>query len=436
MNFLKEKINSYIHLYKNSILLKRFASIFSLDSLVRASNLIFLPIYLKLMSQNEYGLYGYLFTIIGLFSLIFNFGLYLAQSKLYHDYSPEEKKSLIFTINIILLTLLILTFSIFALFHFDKILISFLFSHPFNYDAYRSVLFLAVLVTIYDFMVQNFFITSENIKKYQLYNFLKLVLINPIVIYLMFVASADKVMIRLKYTFLIELVILFVFCIYYIKQMHPVFKWMYAKKAMKIGIPAMMTSILGTVYSFSDKFILEKYGTFSDLAIYSLALTIAGIIMVIFSSFQSVLLPFFFKEKDIEKNFNKTKSIIKKMTVVFLLIGVAIWMAIKIALLFGIIDIKYKYVLFILPILLVTQILQAISQLYNNYITYFEVVYVGTISVLFFSLFNIGINLFLIPRFNIYGASISALIITIFSTSFYYYYVKRMCIKNNNLKSI
>jgi O-antigen/teichoic acid export membrane protein len=388
------------------------------------------------MSQNEYGLYGYLFTIIGLFSLIFNFGLYLAQSKLYHDYSPEEKKSLIFTINIILLTLLILTFSIFALFHFDKILISFLFSHPFNYDAYRSVLFLAVLVTIYDFMVQNFFITSENIKKYQLYNFLKLVLINPIVIYLMFVASADKVMIRLKYTFLIELVILFVFCIYYIKQMHPVFKWMYAKKAMKIGIPAMMTSILGTVYSFSDKFILEKYGTFSDLAIYSLALTIAGIIMVIFSSFQSVLLPFFFKEKDIEKNFNKTKSIIKKMTVVFLLIGVAIWMAIKIALLFGIIDIKYKYVLFILPILLVTQILQAISQLYNNYITYFEVVYVGTISVLFFSLFNIGINLFLIPRFNIYGASISALIITIFSTSFYYYYVKRMCIKNNNLKSI
>src|SRR3989304_6856103 len=70
----------------SSLIVRRFADIFSIDILVRASAFIFLPIYLSLMTKEEFGLYGYLISIIGSFSLIMGFGLYVPQIKMYHDY--------------------------------------------------------------------------------------------------------------------------------------------------------------------------------------------------------------------------------------------------------------------------------------------------------------------------------------------------------------
>jgi len=428
MSFLKDKINYfYSKYYKDSILLKRFAHVFTLDVLVRASNLILLPVYLKLMTQDEFGLYGYLLSIISIFALILNFGLYLAQIKLYHDYPDDKRRSLIFTINITLIVFLLIVLLPIYIFNFDREIISLLFLHPINYESYRSVLFLAVLVSVYVFMLQNFFITSENIKKYQLYNLFKLVFVNSIVIYLLAAKDADSVMIRLKYGYLIELFILLSFSFFYIRQMKAEFNFDFVPKALRIGLPAMLSALLGMIYNFSDKFILEKYGNFSDLAIYNLGFTIAGIIMIMFSSFQTVFLPFFFKEKDIAKNFNKTKAIVLRMMIIFLVISVFLIVVTKAALYFNIIESKYNAVFLILPILLLTQIFQASVHLFSNYIVYFEVVYVGTITVFFLSILNISLNLILIPRYNIYGASFSALIITFCSLVFYYIYTKRKC---------
>ncbi len=428
MNFFKNKINYfYSKYYKDSLLLKRFARVFSLDVLVRASNLILLPVYLKLMSQEEFGLYGYLLSIINIFAIILNFGLYLAQIKLYHDYTDDKRRSLIFTINVTLIIFLILFLLPIYLFNFDREIISLLFIHPINYESYRSVLFLAILVSVYVFMLQNFFITSENIKKYQLYNLFKLVFVNSIVIYLLTAKDADSVMIRLKYGYLTELLILISFGIFYIKQMKAEFHFDYVTKSLRIGLPAMLSALLGMIYNFSDKFILEKYGNFSDLAIYNLGFTIAGIIMIIFSSFQTVFLPFFFKEKDIEKNFVKTKAIVLRMIIIFSIISLLLIVVTKGALYFNIIESKYNTVFLILPILLLTQIFQASVHLFSNYIVYLEVVYVGTITVFFLSILNISLNLILIPRYNIYGASFSALAITFCSLLFYYNYTKRKC---------
>ena len=417
----------YNRYYKDSVLLKRFARIFSLDILVRGSSFILLPIYLKLMSQDEFGLYGYLFSIIGIFSLVLNFGFYLSQSKLYHDYKGEERKSLLFSINVMLIIFLIIIIVPIYAFHLDKYIIAVLFSHPINYEGYRPLLFLAIFVSVYVFMVQNFFMTSENIKKYQFYNLMRLIVINGIVIYALSAKNTDSVMVRLKFGYFSEFVILLVFSWFYFKEMNTRFEMKYARKALKIGFPAMLTSLLGMIYSFSDRFILEKYGSFADLALYNLGVTVAGIIMMIFSSFQTVYLPVFFKEKDIAVSLQKTKNIAIRMVAIFIAIGIVIMFAFKGALMFNIIQPKYAVVIFILPILILTQTFQAITHLFSNYIAYFEIVYVGTLVVFFLSILNVSLNLIFIPRFNIYGASFSAFIINVSSAIFYYYFIKRKC---------
>jgi len=427
MKFNRELLAPVIGYYKNSLVLQRFARVFSLDVLVKASNMLLLPVYLKLMTVDEVGLFTYLLSIIGLFSIILNFGLYLSQTKLYHDYGAEERKSLVFTIVVMLLVFLTATITPIYFFRLDEYLVPIIFSHPINYSSYRDGLFVAIIITILSFMLYNFLMTSENVKKFQMYNFVKLFIVNSVVIYLLYTSPADGVMIRLNYSYSIEFFIFLGFSWFYIKNMKPKFNWLYVKKALIIGVPTMFSALVGVVYNFSDRFILEKYGNMSDMAIYSIGVQYATILMVIFASFQTVFLPFFFKEKDVEKNFSKTKNIIVKMVLIFSGISLALFIAFKVVLVLNIIPHKYEPILYILPVLLATQITQAVIQLLSNYIVYFEIVYVGTVFSIFLSILNIGLNLYFIPRFNIMGAAISSLMVALISVMLYYYFIKNKC---------
>lgn len=429
MKLVKEYLAPFIEYYKKNVVLQRFAKVFSLDVLVKASNMLLLPVYLKLMAVDDVGLFTYILSIIGLFSIILNFGLYISQTKLYHDYNEEEKKSLVFTIMVMLLSFLTITITPIYIFRLDEYLVPIIFSHPINYASYRNGIFIAIIITILSFMLYNFFMTSENIKKFQIYNFVKLFLVNSVVIYLLITSKQDSVMIRLNYSYAIEFFIFLAFSWFYIKSMKPKFNLTYAKKALIIGTPAMLSSLVGVVYNFSDRFILEKYGNLSDLAVYNIGVQYATILMVIFASFQTVFLPFFFKEKDVAKNFSKTKNIIIRMVIIFLGISVLLFIAFKILLVWHIIPLKYAPIIIILPILLLTQITQAVIQLLSNYVVYFEIVYIGTVFSIFLSLLNIGLNLFFIPRYNIMGAALSSLLVALVSTMLYYFFIKNKCKK-------
>lgn len=426
--------NFYNDYYKKSVVLQRFSVVFSIDVLVRASNLILLPVYLKLMSKDEYGMYTYLYSIISLFSLILNFGFYLSISKLYHDYQGEERKSFLFTVWSLLIGMLSLVTIPIYLFKVDYTLISLMISHDINYGLYREFVFIAIIVSVISFMLSNYFITAEKIRNLQYYNILKVLLVNGLTIFFLITTTNDNVKTRLKFTYVTEVFIILGFSYMIFKVVKPYFQMKYIKKIFKIGFPAMLTSVLGLIFNFSDKFILEKYGTFSDLAVYNLAVTLASIIMMVFASFQSVYLPTFFREKDLAKNYAKTKAIMKKMLFIFIALSIVIYFAVETALFFNLIDkSKYSSIMIVLPILLVTQIIQAEVHLFSNYIIYFEIVYVGTVLVAVLSIINIALNLLLIPSYNYVGSSISALLISIISFLFYYLFIKNKYLKNLDL---
>src|SRR5947209_8652664 len=83
---------------------KRLITVLSLDILVKASSFILLPIYLRLMTQNEYGVYNYILSIVYSFSVFLNLGLFIPQSKLYHDYSDMKQRGYLFyNVNMMLL---------------------------------------------------------------------------------------------------------------------------------------------------------------------------------------------------------------------------------------------------------------------------------------------------------------------------------------------
>jgi O-antigen/teichoic acid export membrane protein len=415
--------------------LSKFTSVLSVDILVKASGFLLIPIYLRLMTQNEFGLYNYLLSIIQTFSLVLNLGLYIPQTRLYHTLPTQKQKGqLLFTIIATLLFFILVFALLVIFFHLDFWFIGMLFKDISSYQPYRLFVLVALPVSVLSFMLTNFFYTSEKIKEVKSYNVCRIVFINFAALASIYFIHRDSVGVRLEFTYAAELILLLPFGYFFLNELVPSFNWSLMKTSFKMGFPIMASAIFGIVINFSDKFFLEKYGTLKDLSNYYLAFSFASILPLIFTSLQNVWLPGFMKESDIKENIRKTKKLVRGLLLIFLGLSVSIWVLFKGLMMVKIIPQQYNQVLFILPLLLIIQIVMSLSALFSNYLVYFEktefVLYAGLIV----SAISLTMGLWLIPRFGVYGAAISSL--TSNCAYFLIYYFLAGLLKEKHLKKL
>jgi O-antigen/teichoic acid export membrane protein len=418
---LKQKIISwtplfirdlYFKYYKSNELTNRFARILSLDILVKGGLFFLYPIYIRLMSVEEYGVYGYLINIVSVFSLSLNFGMYIAQTKQYHDIGPERRGEYLFNINFFLILALSLSVAAIFLTRIDYKIISFLFEKGIDYSSYRNWIVLGIVNSIYGLMVYNYFMTSEQIGFYQLQNILKLVFVNAVAIYMMKMDIGDNVVVRLKYSTIMETLILLPFLFVYLRRIQPRLNIAMIRGALFIGIPSIISSIIGIVYSLADRKILEQYRSHEELGIYTLGIVLSGIIYMIFAAFQNSLLPFFYKEKDKKENYKRTTRAVKKMTLLLFASALLMFLTTVALTRFNIIKPEYGRVLPLMPVMLITQIVQSVSTLYSNYYVYFNKNYYSIILSVISSVLNIVLCLVFIPGMGMAGAVWATFIIT------------------------
>ena len=423
IRILKERIGKY----KENILVKRLFTVLGIDILVKVSGILLLPIYLLLMTQEEYGLYGYLLSIIMTFSIVLNFGLYIPLSKFYHDYQDGEKRGkILFTVFLLLVIMLTCVIFPVYFFGFDYDLIKVLFKNPVDYKEYRGAVLIAIIVSVLSFMLTTFFFTSEKLKHLKKYNIFRIICINIITIFLLYLfRNIDSVRIRLQATYIIELILFLVFCYYYIKEISFKFNKKVAITGLKLALPVMVSAIFGIGINFSDKFFLEKYSSFKDLSYYYLAVSLASAIPLIFASLQNAWLPLFLKQKDIQKNIETTNKIMRRLVIGFLALSVLIIVFFKIILELGIIQSKYSETIGILPFLLLSQIISSLVSLHTNYLIYFERTHIASITGFILCIISVGLSLLLIPRYKVYGAVTVSLISNIIYLGLYYFIIKR-----------
>ena len=393
-------------------LLKNYLKIFSVDALVKGSALILLPVYLTLMSQKEFGLFGYVFAIVSTFSLVFNLGIYTAQSKLFHDYPPEKRGRVLFTINVLLFAFIAFIIFLTLVFDIDYPVVDFLFQTNFDYSRYRFFVLFGVVVSVYSLMVTNYLLTSEKFTAVQTFNIARIILIHVVVLAILFLSPGeDLALLRLKYAYLTEFAILSVFLVMYCRQMEFKFDKTIAQKALRISMPVFMSAFLGIFINLADRYAIEKHGTLEDMSVYNLALSISSIIPFVFASFQNVWLPHFLKEKDRVVNRERSKKMVLRLLVLFLVISLAILIAIKVLLLLNVIDNRYNEVIPLLPIVLASSIVSCISMMYSNHLIYVDMLHVIILAGIPISVLAVFLNLVLVREWNVYGAGLSTLLI-------------------------
>lgn len=412
--------------YNESILLKRLLAVLSIDILVKLSGILLLPLYLRLMTQDEYGLYNYILSVILTFSVVLNFGLYIPVSKFYHDDTdPVKRGELLFTVSSLLIgALVILLFPVYF-FHWDDAVIHILFKNPINYGSYRMGILLALVMAVLNFMLTNFFYSTEKIRHLQRYNVARILSINlACVSALYLLRNVDSVQVRLITTYLVELILFVLFAVTFVKEAGRRFNAQLARTGLKLALPVMISAVFGIVINFSDKFFLEKYGSFRNLSYYYLAAACAGVIPLIFASFQNAWLPLFLKEKDVRKNIARTNKLALRLFAIFIFLSLLIILFVKIVLVLGIIQNKYEEAILILPLLLTSQIFSAMSPLYSNFLIYFEKTYIISVTGVLVCGLSLGMSLLLIPRFGVYGAACVSITSNLTYFIMYYFIIK------------
>lgn len=440
INNIQQQVRGFIKRYQNSIFLKRFSTVLIIDIFVKLSGFILLPVYLRLMSQDEFGLYNYILSILNTFSLVLNFGLYIPLAKFYHDSrAPQARGKLLYTLSITLIITMCIALIPLYLLKIDYWFVNLLFKNPIAYNNYRFIILFSLVASIFSFMLTNYFYSAERIQLIKKYNIARIIAINIVVVAALYFLPGDKANIRLIFTYAIES-ILFCFFVYFLaKKFVFHFDKNIAIKSLKMGFPIMLSAAMGILINFSDKFFLERYGDFKALSQYYLAISFAGIIMVIFASVQNAWLPLFMKEKDLKTNLAKTAQLMKRLFILFTFIAVGIWMMFLILLKAEIIPLKYADVLYVLPILLITNIFAALTPLLSNYMIYFQKTYIVSVAGSLVCVVSLLSSYFFIRKWNIYGAALAALISNISYLIIYYIIVKVLAQKHlssHNSKTI
>ncbi|MBK8391110.1 MAG: oligosaccharide flippase family protein [Saprospiraceae bacterium] len=104
-------INQYVSLLKNELIKikdSKFFKVLILDVLSKGSDFLFLPIYLKLLTQEEFGIYTFILYIITTASGIIKLGMDTAASKMYYETERFDRSKMLFSVNSIWFALFIL----------------------------------------------------------------------------------------------------------------------------------------------------------------------------------------------------------------------------------------------------------------------------------------------------------------------------------------
>ena len=391
--------------YKENEANRRATRLLILDVLVKASGVILLPVYTNLMSPQAFGLYGILLSLCITLTSFSLFGMNVIHAKLYYDCKDEkERGQLNFTIYLFIFLLDLFFLGIFFFSGFGPWFSIHFFNSSIDINAYRWSLFITVFcITAYT-ILNNYLITTKNVRGMQIYNLLKLILIQGVVVWILFWGYFEAIFTRLMVASALELGLIFVIgLIYIIPTIYYKIHSIFLIKAIKMALPITVLNIVGFVI-VSNQFLLEKYWGLEAAAIYNLSFLIGHLLMYFMNSFYNASLPEFLSKKDHWENFLHTKRTIKRIIILSILGIVGLVAMTQVCVWLGFIQKVYQPTVFVLPFIGFHFIAMGISALIGRHLFSYDRVdlamWVGILIYL-----GVGcLNWLLIPNWSYFGA--------------------------------
>lgn len=372
--------------------------------LVRASSLITMPILTRFLTKDEYGIIS-ITNSIGAFLLTL-FGMGSAEYILRHYWERDgENRKKLFGSFFLILMLFPLIVLVIPLTLFGKTLFGYLFS---NVDFYPYIFFtiwtswlLNLNILPYEFMK-----IREQSSKYTtiaLSSTFSNILLTVILVVIYSYGAFGPILSK----FILSIVFGIFFLYFTIKEINIFFSLRDVQSFFSYNSPLLVALICGSLLNHVDIIILQKYVPLHDVALYSVGVSIAGLIPFIVRAINLGWAPFFYE--NVFKSEKKESSQLVSFSIDYILLGV-------IFLITGIIMMRQEIILVlasneylsvsnIMIILIIGNFFISMRGFgsrgilvagKNMYITYSSIVGV---------ILNLCLNLYFIPKYGMYGAA-------------------------------
>lgn len=366
---------------------------------------ILLPLYSINFTVAEYGVISRIETLWQVLFAVFIFGLESGIVRWYTKIeNPEIRKKFLFSVSLFMVIInFLFTLMIFA----GSGMIS---GIIFETEQYSNLVFYASLIaTIEAFIFVEFLLLRINEKAFS-YSFFSILIavVNLLIQYYYLTYTQTK----LEGVFLAKIIapaiVFFILLPYYLRFLKFSLDIKSLKELIIYSFPPMLAGISSVLLNQSDRFLLGYFGSSSDVGLYSLAYNICGLLNVfVISPFSLAFIVLAWKKYE---SANAVRFFTKNITYLFF---VTVYLALALSLatpnLIKIFTLNKDYWLAkdIVPWIAIAIPFYGISIIgyFSFYVTK-KTYYILYFTTLCF-IFNVILNILLIPYFGMYGAAIS-----------------------------
>jgi O-antigen/teichoic acid export membrane protein len=380
------------------------------DIIPRLIGFISLPILTQYLSPTDYGIVNYVNTLntfllaLGFLSLNTYFLVFYYRCK-----SNEEQKRLLGNLStfIILLNSLIVVFLLF----FGKYLFDALGS---NIDFYPYIV-IAVFINyfnLFSILPSALFRVLEKPMPLTVLNISRGIV--AFALTLILVIFYDYTALGVLYA---NLIVNFVFAFIFIYMIRNHIVWNLnfkkIKEALAFSLPLVPGAIAYYLTTISDRILIDKYLSLSDLGIYGIAATIALILNIFSFGAYKAFEPYIFKNWGSDQ-FVSVFQHIRNNFVYVLLIGVLLLSIFAKEFFFLMTDEQFHEAYIYVPMIIIGVYSSSIGLLYGTIITARERTKINSLIVIIGATISVTLNVLFLPRYGLFSAAIvSSLAMTV-----------------------
>lgn len=403
----------------------KHTAIYSLGNLsTKIIGLILLPLYTSYLTTAEYGILSILEVTSQFFATIVSLGLTAGMMRWWAVEENEEKrKTIIFTVfaTLIASSLLINI----AFYPFSNWFSTIFFDHG-NFADYFLILWLWVGIDV----INRVPFELLRLKERSLL-FITLVIIKFVTILLLNIYFIVFLEMGVKGIILSQLLgSLFVTLLnlpFLIKNMRFSIHFGLLKEMSAFSIPLVFSTLSTMALALSDRYLIKYFLDYSEVGIYSLGYKVASVIQLFLV--QSFLLGFaplaykIFDQPEARRYFARVTTYFT-----YAMIGLAlllIFYSKEVIAVFASSNDEYLLAYGVIPMLCLAVVFRGINNVVSMGLHYVKKTRYTALIVFIVAVFNIGINLLLIPAFGIYGAATASVLANILMLIMFYIYTQK-----------
>ena len=367
--------------------------------LVKGITILTIPIFTRIMNQNDIGAYSNITSWINIFTIIMTFNLFNSVMLAKFDYEKEFNQYI--SSNLFLGTLITFVFYLIVLIfkdcfmnllEIDFITLNLIFIYLLFYPSlqmlqiknkveykYKLSSFLIILTTLLSLGCSIIFVNcSKDMLKGRIWGFYIPTIIISIIVYIFLIIKGKKISPK------------------------------YWKYSLAISFPLVWHTLANNLLASSDRIMISKLINNVDTAKYTIAYSCAMFVTVLSSSLNSAITPWIF-ENIKTNNLEKIKIYVKKYVIFFFII-ILCYMFVTPEILYFLGGESYKTAINIVSPVIVGYIFQFIYTFYISIETYYKKQKNIAIGTILAALINIILNFIFIPKYGYIAAAYTTLI--------------------------